>query len=76
MKPILTSTALLILSAHGLFAGETSRARPNIVVILADDLGAVDLNCYGSKDLSTPHLEQLAKEGLQLTHNVPLHRPI
>ncbi len=41
-------------------------ARPNIVVILADDLGYSDLGCYGS-EIDTPHLDRLAAEGLRFT---------
>jgi len=41
-------------------------AIPNVVVILADDLGYSDLGCYGS-EIATPHLDQLAQNGLQYT---------
>ncbi|MEM8896644.1 MAG: sulfatase-like hydrolase/transferase, partial [Bacteroidota bacterium] len=42
--------------------------RPNVVFILADDLGYGDLGCYGSRFIQTPNLDQLAKEGAKLTH--------
>lgn len=41
---------------------------PNIVFILADDLGYGDLGCYGQKVITTPRLDQLAAEGLRFTH--------
>ena len=41
--------------------------RPNVVVILADDLGAADLGCYGSPDLRTPGLDRLAARGVRFT---------
>jgi hypothetical protein len=41
--------------------------RPNIVVILADDLGYGDLECYGHRIIKTPHLNQLALDGLRFT---------
>ncbi len=42
-------------------------ARPNLVIILADDLGYGDLGCFGAKDIRTPHLDKMAAEGLKLT---------
>jgi arylsulfatase A-like enzyme len=41
--------------------------RPNIVFILADDLGAVDLGCFGSKYHKTPNLDRLATQGVRFT---------
>jgi arylsulfatase A len=41
--------------------------RPNIVLVLADDLGYGDLHCYGGKEMQTPNLDRFAKEGLRLT---------
>lgn len=48
-------------------AGEKGKKRPNVVVIVADDLGAVDLGCYGSKFHRTPALDQLARDGMRFT---------
>ncbi len=42
-------------------------ARPNIVVIFADDLGINDLSCYGRADQPTPNLDRLASQGLRFT---------
>jgi arylsulfatase A len=42
-------------------------AKPNVIVILADDLGSVDLGCYGSTDLETPYLDGLAERGVRFT---------
>jgi arylsulfatase A-like enzyme len=41
---------------------------PNLVVIIADDLGYGDLGCYGGKAIATPNLDRLAREGLRFTH--------
>lgn len=56
-------TTLLAASA-ALHAAEASR--PNILVVLADDLGFSDLGCYGS-EIQTPHLDRLAADGLRFT---------
>ena len=41
--------------------------KPNIVFILADDLGYGDLGCYGQKQIQTPHLDRMAREGTRFT---------
>ena len=46
-----------------------SADRPNVVFILADDLGYGDLGCYGQKTLSTPNLDRMAAEGLKFTRH-------
>ena len=48
-------------------AKSATTAKPNVILILADDLGAVDLACYGSSFHHTPHLDRMAKEGLRWT---------
>ncbi len=41
--------------------------KPNVIVIMADDLGYGDLSCYGATELATPHIDRLASEGLRFT---------
>lgn len=45
----------------------SAQSKPNILLILADDLGYSDLGCYGS-EIKTPHLDSLAKNGLRFTN--------
>lgn len=41
--------------------------RPNVIFILIDDMGYGDLSCYGNPDVKTPHIDQLAAEGVRFT---------
>src|SRR5215469_4800737 len=41
--------------------------RPNVVFILADDLGYADVSCYGRRDLSTPNIDRIAAQGTRFT---------
>ena len=68
--------ATLVLASSGLTAGhlvaaETSNPgdphRPNVVFILADDLGWADLGCYGSTFYETPNLDRLARDGVRFS---------
>ena len=45
----------------------TNKSKPNIVLILADDMGYGDVSCYGATSLTTPHIDRLAAEGLRFT---------
>ena len=44
------------------------RDRPNVVYIMADDLGYGDLGCYGQTKIKTPHIDRLAKNGMKFTN--------
>lgn len=63
---------VILISALFLFlqCGEKNYEKPNIVLILADDLGWADIGCYGS-EVATPNLDRLASEGIRFTqmHN-------
>ena len=62
MKPLSVAILACILAAFLPAAGQ-----PNIVLIVADDLGYGDLGCYGGELIETPHLDRLAGEGLRFT---------
>ena len=59
-------TALLF-SSFAILHSSLAAERPNILFILADDLGWRDLGCYGSPFNETPHLDKLATQGLRFT---------
>jgi len=67
MKNVLLFAVVALTSAKvGGFAAETFPARPNIVLIMADDLGYSDIGCYGS-EIQTPNIDRLAAEGLRFS---------
>ncbi|TWT72175.1 sulfatase family protein [Crateriforma conspicua] len=58
---------LVVLGLGGPQASAQSADPPNVIVIMADDLGYGDVSCYGHAALETPHIDQLAAEGLRFT---------
>jgi len=59
--------ALTLLASFAVMASAQAADRPNVVLIVADDLGAHDLTCYGSKFHRTPQLDALATSGVRFT---------
>jgi arylsulfatase A-like enzyme len=66
--PVRASIALCLVLLPLQFAAAQKPAPPNIVFIMADDLGYGDLSCYGQKNFTTPNIDRLAKEGMKFTH--------
>ena len=68
--PPLSSTVVL-LAILGMACGTSSSfgagGKPNVILILTDDQGSIDLNCYGAKDLVTPHTDRIARHGVRFT---------
>ncbi len=62
MQSVLVS--LVLLSS---LAAADGAAKPNVLLIYTDDQGSIDLNCYGAKDLITPHMDSIAQRGVRFT---------
>ena len=62
--PNVLTLALVLCGMSSTFANE----KPNIILLLADDLGHGDLSCFGSPAVKTPRLDRLASEGTRFTH--------
>lgn len=59
---------MFFFAAASIVSGETTKqAKPNFIVIMTDDQGYQDLGCYGSPNIKTPRLDQMAKEGMRFT---------
>jgi arylsulfatase A-like enzyme len=74
MYHLVRTKATLLVVAVGLALALSSRAgaaepaqRPNVVILLADDLGYADVGFQGGKDIPTPHIDALAKSGVRCT---------
>src|SRR5262245_61310337 len=58
---------LFAVASAGLPDEDPPPARPNLVLIVADDLGVGELGCYGQEKIETPRLDAMAREGLRFT---------
>ncbi len=63
---LLSCAVMLVLAAAPAAIAQEKR-KPNIVLVLADDLGWADLGCYGNRFNETPNIDRLAKQGLRFT---------
>ena len=67
IKQLVLSLHYLALLASLAFAEQLYAETPNVIVIMADDLGYGDLSCYGATSLATPNIDRLSEEGLRFT---------
>ena len=58
---------IICFSLSGVIAQSAKSKKPNVIVILTDDQGSIDVNCYGATDLHTPNMDRIAAEGTRFT---------
>jgi len=66
MKPLFAICLAALMAGAGALTVDAA-PKPNVIVILTDDQGAVDAGCYGAKDLATPAIDSLAARGVRFT---------
>ena len=62
---VLALADVLVTAGRDAFANPSGK--PNVIIIYTDDQGTIDANCYGSKDLITPNIDELADQGVRFT---------
>ena len=68
MKTLCSALALTTFALTSLLSSAAPvPAKPNVIIILADDLGYGDLGCYGHPSIRTPNLDRMAREGMRFT---------
>ena len=63
---LLLVAVLAVTTAHATFAQEAA-SRPNVVLIITDDMGWADLSSYGATDIKTPNIDSIGRDGIRLT---------
>ena len=68
MKIIRLLSALVLSTLPALHSADAPAQKPNIIFILADDLGIGNVGCYGADNYRTPNIDKLAAGGMRFTH--------
>lgn len=69
MRPLLLLSAVVALFHLCIGPASAALRPPNVIFIIADDLGYGDLGCYGQQRIRTPHLDRMAAEGMRFTQH-------
>jgi len=67
LVPVIFSLAIAILMPHASAAAENAARRPNVLLVMADDLTFNAVGCYGNPDVHTPNIDRLASQGMLFT---------
>lgn len=74
MKIGITIIALVLITGACEISNSRLSTRPNIIYIMADDLGYGDISCYGASKIQTPNIDKLAKKELGLPMRIALQQ--
>ena len=66
--------AALALGANSAALAQPEPQKPNIVFIIADDMGYADLSCNGRRDFVTPNIDRIAAQGARFPERTPIRR--
>ncbi|XP_012662599.1 arylsulfatase E [Otolemur garnettii] len=66
----LTATLGVLLGFISSTCGDLAGSRPNMLLLMADDLGIGDVGCYGNRTIRTPNIDRLAEDGVMLTQHI------
>jgi len=67
MKNMMICALLAVFSLNTAIAQNSSSTKPNVIVIVSDDAGYADFGCYGGKQIPTPNIDAIAKQGVRFT---------
>src|SRR5580765_2384546 len=68
MRSPFTAIGCLLAVVAGLFLAQAAYGRPNILIIVGDDMGYGDIGVHGCKDIPTPNIDSIAKNGVRCTN--------
>jgi len=68
IRTLLLAVIIVVLEVMPVGAAEPASQKPNIIFILADDLGIGSVGCYGADKFKTPNIDALAKSGIRFAH--------
>ena len=64
---VLLYSVITVSNLYAIDAVSNPNKKPNVLLIFVDDMGYGELSCYGSKDLRTPHIDDIAANGIRFT---------
>ncbi|MGD9853567.1 MAG: sulfatase [Planctomycetaceae bacterium] len=67
VRSLMFALSVVVVAATGISPAACGADQPNFVILFADDMGYGDLGCYGHPTIATPHLDEIARQGMKFT---------